>query len=169
VKVTINITPDTYHRMQMLLWMRVYNKGINYAAVIGGVIGGFTILISKYQTGSTTNGVLIAAYALAFYFMIAFATRAKAKKYMFSLGKAMYGNFTFETLDDGLHIFGEYFTKRFLYSAFTETLLVKDLLIIMTGDSSGFHLPITDANRAEIQAFNDDVRKRIGLIPKVSS
>jgi hypothetical protein len=159
--ITVDLTPAIYARIQQAVMRRVMKQGANYPAMVGAGFALTVMIGSLGLTRSLVPGIVCAGAGVALLLAVMVAGRLKMRNYLARMGACFYGEFTFTLEPDGLRFANDYLEQRLRYHAFVGTDLTRDLLMIFTGETAAYGLPVTDANRVAVEAFHRDLVARL--------
>lgn len=161
MKINAEITPDSYIKFQKTLNSLIVKPKENLRiGIIFAILFITPLLFSVYY--QILWGLVFVLYILIIFLVLGNFVIKKSIKTFSSLGNSNYGTWSFELEDSGLRIINnEHFNKFFYYNAFIDAFIKNDLLVILIGPQSGIHIPITEANRSDIQEFLNTLKNHI--------
>jgi hypothetical protein len=83
------------------------------------------------------------------------------RNHLARMGACYFGTFSFTLEADGLHMAGALLDQRFRYGAIVACEMTDNLLMAFTGETAAWGMPVTDANRAEVEAFHRELAARL--------
>lgn len=162
MQITVNLTPGSYALMARNMQAKLLLRVRIFSAVMGSVFALIVCLVGKLTPGGMPLTRTFLVFTVVFFILYGVGIRLLYGFQFNRLGECFYGDITFESKDDGLHISNGYFHKIFQYRAFIDVVDAKTQLLILTGKSAGFHLPISAENRHAVLEFGYDLLKRMG-------
>jgi hypothetical protein len=129
--------------------------------IVAFVFGLVVSAESRFLAGAPFPGMVFLTTCIVFYFILVVGAQTRTRRAFSMLGNCYYGDMTFETSTDGLIISGSHFSKTYKYSAFIRVVMLKNQIIIQTGEMCGYQLPFSEEKSEEAQEFHKDLKQFI--------